>query len=701
VRWASDRYNATVSPTEKTQQWLLRAIDRWLPPSLDPADDTALLKARLVVGFAAAVALYVPFFGLLCLLVLDAPLTGVVILTLGSGMIVPPLVQRAFGASVAGHTLAGSLWATVSGVVAVNGGPDSGVLLALAIVPVFATSLCGRWPGAAWAAVAAATVATFHGLAAASVGFPTDITWGLGMFQAAVGVAVSTLLFSLTALFDTAQQASREAVAEREDQIRRLIDAAPDGMLVIDERGGVLRSNRAATDLLGADPMEVSAPHLQHLVDGLPADAERGTFEVRLHHPTDGSRPAELSMAPLPTEHGRFRVAVMRDIRLRKEAERAIAAARDRALEASRAKSAFLANMSHELRTPLNAVIGYGEMVHEELDDLGASELAPDVEHILTAARHLLQLIDDILDLSKIESGRLVLAHGQVVLPEVLSDLAATVEPLVRAHDNTLATDLAPDLPTMTIDATRLRQVLLNLLSNAAKFTRGGQVTLRAMPHEVREGVPGVRFEVVDTGVGMTEVKLASVFEQFVQADSSTTRTQGGSGLGLTICWRLVHLMGGRLTARSAVGEGSRFCVDLPQQPPPREPTPAPGKLRHRVLVIDEDGWSRERARMALTAVGLGVELAQDGPEGLAKAHHLSPDLVLLAGEQLEMAATTVLQQLKSRRSTRHLRVIWLGEPPSEGLADLEAIIQHPLDADRILRMVRTPPPRLTPQAPS
>ena len=256
-------------------------------------------------------------------------------------------------------------------------------------------------------------------------------------------------------------------------------------------------------------------------------------------------------------------IGVVQDITDRKLAEMALSRARDAAEAANRAKSNFLANMSHELRTPLSAVIGYSEMMEEELDDLGHADLLADLGKIKSNAHHLLGLINDVLDLSKVEAGRMDLVAEDVDLAALAREVGETVATLVQRKRNRLELDLADGLGTVRSDGFKIRQCLLNLLGNAAKFTEGGHITLSV----ARDG-EGAVIRVADTGIGMTPEQLGRLFQRFAQADETTTRRFGGTGLGLALTRALADLLGGSIEVASRPGEGTTFTLRLPARPP-------------------------------------------------------------------------------------------------------------------------------------
>jgi signal transduction histidine kinase len=248
-----------------------------------------------------------------------------------------------------------------------------------------------------------------------------------------------------------------------------------------------------------------------------------------------------------------------------------LAAARDAAIAADRAKSAFLATMSHELRTPLNVILGYAELVREDIIDAGVAAIATDVDHIHHAASHLLSIINDILDLAKVEAGHATLVDEIIDLPALLRELAATVDPLVTRGGNRLTLSAAPELGRVHGDRIKLRQTLFNLLGNACKFTSRGEIRLEAR-------LDGAWIEIVvrDSGIGIPEDKLSLLFQPFTQLDNSATRQHSGTGLGLALCRRFVQLMGGHVGVTSQEGVGSAFTVRLPHRPAPAPPRPAP-----------------------------------------------------------------------------------------------------------------------------
>jgi signal transduction histidine kinase len=279
-----------------------------------------------------------------------------------------------------------------------------------------------------------------------------------------------------------------------------------------------------------------------------------------LQRMTEAARQREAELRVLVDE----RTAGLVQERAEAERQRGLAEqATEAAMEANQAKSRFLASMSHELRTPLNAIIGYSELIKDDAEDQGNGQLLGDLGRILASARHLLALINDVLDLSKVEAGKMPLLLSDFDLASLIEHAAETVSPMAEGRRNVVKVECAPDLGDMHADETRVKQVVFNLLSNACKFTENGTIRVVAR-REPQDGEPWIRIDVSDTGIGMTPEQVARLFKSFSQADDSISRTYGGTGLGLALCRQFCQLMGGDVTVESAHGKGTTFTVRLP-----------------------------------------------------------------------------------------------------------------------------------------
>ena len=379
--------------------------------------------------------------------------------------------------------------------------------------------------------------------------------------------------------------------------------------------------------------------------------------------------------------------------RVIEQARQSALEARDSAEAANRAKSAFLANMSHELRTPLNAIIGYSEMLEEDAQAAGNAGFVSDLQKIRSAGKHLLDLINEVLDLSKVEAGKMKLFLETFDVAGVVNDVVATAKPLLEKNANRLEVRCAPDVGQLREDITKVRQVLLNLLSNAGKFTEKGTVSLEVSRENDVTGT-WVVFRVRDTGIGMTPEQLARLFEAFTQADGGTQRKYGGTGLGLALSRKFCVMMGGDINAQSEAGKGSTFTMRLPgdvenfdgettsihvsvkkrlsQMVRLSGAAPAAGQAQgRRMLVIDDDPSVCELMTRLCGKEGYEVLTAGNGEEGLKLAREKRPNLITLDVVMPGMDGWTVLKTLKADPQLSSIPVVMMtiADDRARGLA--------------------------------
>jgi PAS domain S-box-containing protein len=479
----------------------------------------------------------------------------------------------------------------------------------------------------------------------------------------------------------TVHKRAEEALRESEAKYRTLFEECKDAIVINTPDGKVVDVNQAFLHLFGYARDEVMEMNVrEHYAQ--PADRSRfrqeleqkgaaKDFEVKLRKKDGTEMDCLLTSTSWRAKDGSILgfQGIIRDITERKRVQEELRLAKEAAEEANRAKSVFLANMSHELRTPLNAIIGYSEMLQEEAADLGQEDLTPDLQKIQAAGKHLLALINDILDLSKIEAGKMDLFLETFDVQSMLQEAVTTIQPLVEKNCNTLEVHSPEALGTMRADLTKVRQALFNLLSNACKFTHQGTITLAAS-REMVDGVGWITFRVTDTGIGISPEQLGNLFQAFAQANASTTRQYGGTGLGLAITRHFCQMMGGDITVESTLGQGATFTIRLPAEViDPKaaalsrveaaqanalpEGTPT-------VLVIDDDPTVHDLMQRFLRKEGLRMAAAASGEEGLRLARELRPAAITLDVMMPSMDGWAMLTALKADPLLADIPVIML-----------------------------------------
>jgi PAS domain S-box-containing protein len=508
---------------------------------------------------------------------------------------------------------------------------------------------------------------------------------------------------------------AEEAQRRSEQHFRSLIEHASDVITVLDKSGIV----------------QYESPSLERALGYIPEDLIGKRF-VEYVHPQDmalfvaafGAAMAQQGAAEAPVEFrflhkaGEWRIieaittnllhdpsvnGIILNARDITERKKSMDLARDKeaAEAANQAKSQFLANMSHELRTPLNAIIGYSEMLTEQAEDTGQEEFIPDLSKIHGAGKHLLDLINAVLDISKIEAGKMDLYLETFNLKKLVDDVVAIIHPLVIKNANQFRLLGPEDMGSMRADITKVRQSLFNLLSNACKFTDHGTITL-----EMKRENDQVLFKVSDTGIGMTSEQMDKLFEAFTQADASMTRRFGGTGLGLVISRRFCRLMGGDIHVESEHGQGTSFTIVLPANVvDPKEapvaveepvveaasyPQPPPGASV--VLVIDDDARVHDLLRRSLAREGFRVEVASSGEEGLRMARQLQPDAITLDVMMPGMDGWAVLSALKNDPELADIPVVMLTIVDDQNMGYALGAAEYltkPVDRDRLASVLK------------
>lgn len=503
--------------------------------------------------------------------------------------------------------------------------------------------------------------------------------------------------------FDTMRNALKELVEGLEEKVnsrtkelnnsemrmRSIVANLADALIIIDEKGIVQEFSPAAETMFRYSTQEIvgknikmlmpekhAADHDDYLAHYLKTGEQRvigKNREIVAVRKNGESFYAELAVSETLIDNRVIYIGLIRDITARKQAEKELAVAKKMAEEANKAKSSFLANMSHELRTPMNAIIGYSEMLAEDAEDDGLDEMIPDLNKINSAGKHLLALINDVLDISKIEAGRMDLHLEEFNVADMLSEVLSTAQPLFDKNSNQIEYSLDDGIYVIYADLTKVKQVLFNLLSNAAKFTHEGIINVKGSLSE-ENGQQYLLMAVTDNGIGIAEDKLEHVFDEFSQADSSTTRDYGGTGLGLALSRNFCQMMQGDIILQSEVGKGSTFTVKLPlkvevkdsaEEAEPEQPKEQnkTDKLVSRqkqqpILVIDDDANARDLLRRILEKDGYMVETSSGGKEGLELARQIKPRMITLDVMMQDVDGWSVLKQLKEEPELESIPVV-------------------------------------------
>jgi two-component system, sensor histidine kinase and response regulator len=431
---------------------------------------------------------------------------------------------------------------------------------------------------------AAIPVMHYTGMAAAGftyTGEAPDLAHAVSVSSLGItGITIVTFMVLGLAVLTSVVDRRFSILGSSEERLRLIINTAMDAVITMNAEGLITNWNSEAEKMFGWSSQEALGRRLSETImpqrfreehgkslQRFLRTAEEPTLRQRrettaLHR--DGHEfPAEVATSPVKFGDQWIFSSFMRDITEHKQAQEELFNAKRVAEDANRAKSIFLANMSHELRTPLNAIIGYSEILEEETRELGKAAVVQDLQKIQSAGKHLLALINDILDLSKIEAGKMALSVEAFDVAQVIREIANTIQPAVAKNANTLDVDVEKNVGEMRADLTKVRQVLLNLLSNSCKFTDHGTISLK-VKRETIDGRDWLQFEIRDSGIGMTPAQKENLFREFSQADASIAKKYGGTGLGLAISHRFVQMMRGTVSVESQPGRGSTFTMRLP-----------------------------------------------------------------------------------------------------------------------------------------
>lgn len=503
-------------------------------------------------------------------------------------------------------------------------------------------------------------------------------------------------------LFEREREANLRAKAE--SRFRELLEAAPDAIIEVDQDGRIVLMNRVTEQLFGYQrdellgsnvdmllPADMRSTHAEHRARywANPSTRPMGHGYILKAQRKDGSEfPVEISLSPLQTDDG-FRVtAIIRDVTAQRDAAEEIRIANQqlelRNREAERAnalKSEFLASMSHELRTPLHTILGFTELLEEEVEGPLNEKQKRFVRHVHQDSLHLLELINDILDLSKIEAGRMDLHIESVDGAEVAAETIAGVQQLAESKSIAIENHVSAPVQVLA-DRVRLREIFSNLLSNAVKFTpEGGKVRLEN--YREREGA--AEFTISDTGIGIAPEDQNVIFDKFRQVSSTTRGVREGTGLGLAIVKRLVEMHGGSIHVESAPGKGSRFSFTIPLDTAAHGSEPV-------VLVIEDEPSARELLSSYFDSVGVLTITAGSAEEGLSRAQELRPDAIMLDLLLPGRTGWRALDDLRTDAATRNIPVIVtsvLDFDQAAMIRGAKGYLQKPLKKEAVLRALR------------
>jgi two-component system sensor histidine kinase/response regulator len=617
----------------------------------------------------------------------------------------------------------------------------SSAVVALSVVLAIVISLVALWltfrlrndvkgawlPKIASAVLMGAAIPVMHytGMAAAGFTFTgeqPDLSHAVSVSSLGItGITIVTFMVLGLAVLTSVVDRRFSVLESSEEQLRLIFNAALDAVITMNAEGLVTNWNSEAEKTFGWSSQEALGRRLSEIIlpEQYREDHEQGLrlfirtgegarlrqrTEITALHRDGHEFPVEVATSPVKFGGQWIFSTFMRDIAEGKRAQEELLNAKQAAEDANRSKSIFLANMSHELRTPLNAIIGYSEMLEEETQELGKVTVVRDLQKIQSAGKHLLALINDILDLSKIEAGKMGLHLEKFDVAQMIEEIASTLQPAVAKNSNTLQVDVAENAGEMRADLTKVRQILLNLLSNSCKFTDRGTISLKVDRRTI-DHHDWLQFEVRDTGIGITAEQKENLFREFSQADTSIARKYGGTGLGLAISHRFSQIMRGTITVESQLGRGSTFTIRLPaevtvesgelarSQPPAAvRAASQPNQLdRGTILVIDDDPAVRDLMSRFLTKMGFHVVTGESGTEGLRLAKQVDPVLITLDVVMPEMDGWRVLQQLKADPRLAEIPVIMVtvadSEPRGFGLGASSYLVK-PVDRERLAVLV-------------